>query len=120
LSLFTSFSALTLSEQNYTTVGFKKIRAPEKMFKLIKDFWDKNKENGKPENWGIGNTYTNNWLSMSSMVSVEDTGLRGGGSALKQHIWDAARDTIQEWTGQELTQVSSIKNKCLIVTGDHV
>ena len=25
---------------------------------------------------------------------------------LKQHIWDAARDTIQEWTGEELTQCS--------------
>ena len=56
------------------------------------------------------------------MVSVEDTGLRGGGFTLKQHIWDAARDTIQEWTGQELTQVRSIKGiphrkrrSCMIV-----
>ena len=40
------------------------------------------------------------------MVSVEDSGLRGGGSGLKQKIWNAARDTIQEWTGQELTQCS--------------
>jgi prolyl 4-hydroxylase len=40
------------------------------------------------------------------MVSVEDTGLRGGGNALKQAVWDAARDTISEWTGQELTQCS--------------
>ena len=40
------------------------------------------------------------------MVSVEDSGLRGGGSALKQKIWDAAKNTISEWTGQELTQCS--------------
>ena len=40
------------------------------------------------------------------MVSVEDSSLRGGGSSLKKHIWDAARDTIQEWTGQELTECS--------------
>merc|ERR1712176_1168389 len=33
-------------------------------------------------------------------------GLRGGGNRLKQKIWDAARDTIQEWTNQELTQCS--------------
>lgn len=91
---------------NYTDIGFKKIRAPEKMFKLIKEFWDKNRDNGKPENWGTGNTYTNNWQSMTLMVSVEDTKLRGGGAALKQSIWDAGRDTIQEWTGQELTQCS--------------
>ena len=98
------------SMTNYTDIGFKKIRAPEKVFKLIKEFWDKNKDKGKPENWGVGNTYTNNWISMTDMVSVEDSGLRGGGSVLKQHIWDAARDTIQEWTGQELTQVCHFTN----------
>jgi hypothetical protein len=40
------------------------------------------------------------------MVSVEDTELRGAGHKLKQAIWDAARETISEWTGQELTQCS--------------
>lgn len=40
------------------------------------------------------------------MVSVEDSQLRGGGRALKQAIWDAARSTIEEWTGQELTECS--------------
>jgi prolyl 4-hydroxylase len=40
------------------------------------------------------------------MVSVEDTGLRGGGHKLKQQLWDAARDVLQEWTGEELTQCS--------------
>jgi prolyl 4-hydroxylase len=40
------------------------------------------------------------------MVSVEDQGLRGGGSRLKQKIWDAAKDTIESWTGQEVTQCS--------------
>ena len=40
------------------------------------------------------------------MISVEDAQLRGGGNRLKQQVWDAARDTIQEWTGQELTQCS--------------
>lgn len=46
------------SMQNYTASGFKKIKAPESIFKLIKEFWDKNKENDKPEQWGVGNTYT--------------------------------------------------------------
>jgi prolyl 4-hydroxylase len=40
------------------------------------------------------------------MVSVEDSSLRGGGTKLKLAIWDAARETISEWTGQELTQCS--------------
>jgi prolyl 4-hydroxylase len=67
------------SMQNYTEVGFTKLRAPEKLFALIREFWERNKDNGKPEEWGIANTYTNNWQSASEMISVEDSGLRGGG-----------------------------------------
>ena len=40
------------------------------------------------------------------MVNVEDMRLRGAGSGIKRKIWDAARDTIQEWTGEELTDCS--------------
>ena len=49
---------------------------------------------------------SNNWLSPSAMVSVEDTSLRGGGHALKQKIWNAAKEIVSEWTGQDLTQCS--------------
>jgi hypothetical protein len=80
------------SMQNYTAVGFKKIRAPEVLFGLIQEFWEKNRDKAKPEQWGVANTYTNNWESASTMVSVEDVGLRGGGNKLKQQIWDAARE----------------------------
>ena len=38
------------------------------------------------------------------MVSVDDTSLEGAGTILKQHIWNAARDTISEWTGQQLAE----------------
>ena len=52
------------SMTNYTDVGFKKIRAPEKFYNLIKDFWDNNKDAGALEQWGTGNTYSKldaNW-----------------------------------------------------------
>jgi prolyl 4-hydroxylase len=94
------------SMTNYTDVGFKKIKTPPKVWKLISEFWEKNKDKRLPENWPKGNTYTNHWAAPTYMISVENTGLRGGGGILKQAIWDAARDTIQEWTGQELTQCS--------------
>mmetsp|Transcript_8069 Transcript_8069/g.11725 ORF Transcript_8069/g.11725 Transcript_8069/m.11725 type:complete len:513 (+) Transcript_8069:63-1601(+) len=94
------------SMTNYTDVGYKKIRAPPEVMSLISEFWEANKERGTLETWGTANTYTNNWASPTYMVSVENNGLRGGGSRLKQKIWDAARDTIQEWTNQELTQCS--------------
>lgn len=40
------------------------------------------------------------------MLSVENRNLIGGGLPLKNMIWDLARSTIQEWTGQDLTQSS--------------
>jgi prolyl 4-hydroxylase len=83
------------SMQNYTELGFKKIRAPPEVYSLIKEFWDKNKDKATLENWGVGNSYTNNWEAPSTMVSVEDSGLRGGGRALKKKVWNAARDVIQ-------------------------
>ena len=32
--------------------------------------------------------------------------VEGGGYTLKQHVWNAARDTIQEWTGHKLAECS--------------
>ena len=40
------------------------------------------------------------------MVSVENAALEGGGYVLKQHIWNAARDTIEEWTGYKQAECS--------------
>jgi prolyl 4-hydroxylase len=92
--------------QNYTHMGFKKIKAPPEIFKMIKEFWDKNKDKRSLEQWGVGNTYTNNWASPTYMVSVEDSKLRGGGAKLKQQIWDSAYDTVSRWTEQQLTECS--------------
>ena len=43
---------------NYTKLGYTKIKAPEHVFKLIKEFWDANKGREKPERWHAGNIYT--------------------------------------------------------------
>lgn len=94
--------------QNYTDLGFKKIKAPPEVWAAVKKFWEENKDrsNWKNENWPRGNTYTNHWTAPTYMVNVEDMRLRGAGSGIKRKIWDAARDTIQEWTGEELTDCS--------------
>ena len=68
------------SMQNYTDTGFKKIRAPEPLRKLLTEYWETNKDKKKGEQWSTGNTYTNHWAAPTYMVSVEDQGLRGGGS----------------------------------------
>jgi prolyl 4-hydroxylase len=40
------------------------------------------------------------------MVAVENSDLRGGGRTFCLKIWDAAKDIISEWTGQELAYSS--------------
>lgn len=40
------------------------------------------------------NTYVNHWEITSKMVSIEDTRMIGGGSVLKQKIWNAARSVL--------------------------
>jgi hypothetical protein len=39
------------SMQNYTASGFKKDQGTRIYLKLIKEFWDKNKDSDKPEQW---------------------------------------------------------------------
>jgi prolyl 4-hydroxylase len=99
------------SMQNYTDLGFTKIKTPPKVWELLQEFWKSNDPTGdihtaKAENWSRGNSYANHWVSPTYMVSVEDTSLRGGGYKLKDAIWDAARETLQEWTGEELQPCS--------------
>ncbi|CAB9529888.1 Ankyrin Repeat [Seminavis robusta] len=95
------------SMENYTDVGFKKIRAPPRVAKIIQDFWEQNKDKQVPEVWPEGNIYLNHWESPSMMVSVDDTGLRGSGYHLKRNIWDSAQSTISQWAGgQDVTPVS--------------
>lgn len=92
---------------NYTDTGFKKIKAPEAVMKLIREHWERNKDKKSKEAWPMGNTYVNHWASPTYMVSVEDQNLRGSaGSKLKSEIWDAAKTTIEEWTGMELKPTS--------------
>jgi prolyl 4-hydroxylase len=91
---------------NLTATGFKKIRAPPNLKKLVDEFWEKNKDKDKPENWPSGNSFVNHWDAPTTLVSVDDTGLRGSGANLKEHIWAAASATLEEWTQEELQPVS--------------
>jgi len=94
------------SVYNYTKLGYTKIRAPDHVFRLIKEFWDKNRGKETPENWHPANIYTNHWKAPTYLLSVENAELDGAGYVLKQHIWNAARDTIEEWTGHKQAECS--------------
>jgi prolyl 4-hydroxylase len=86
---------------NYTSTGYKKIKAPKLLFDLLSAHWEANKHLKTQEVWFVGNTYTNHWESPTNMVSVEDGKLRGAGAQLKITLWDAVKSTIEEWTGME-------------------
>ncbi len=88
--------------QNFTDVGYKKIRAPEHIYKIITEFWEANKDNESNEDWRDGNSFVNYWENPSTMVSVENSTLIGGGAELHDTIWNVTKDLISAWTGQEL------------------
>jgi prolyl 4-hydroxylase len=91
---------------NFTSTGFKHIKAPANLWNLLKTHWDLNKDAVEQEVWSKGNVYTNHWESPTYMISVEDTNLPGAGLELKNAIWDAAQPVIEEWTGMELQATS--------------
>lgn len=68
---------------------------------LLFAHWEANKDKQEKENWSTGNIYVNHWASPTYMVSVENQALRGGGFQLKNKIWSAVKNTIEEWTGME-------------------
>lgn len=94
------------TQHNYTTLGFKKMRVPEDVFSALRSFYDSNKANKKLEQWSRGYTYTNHWSSPTYMVSPEDSNLRGGGTTLKNFIWEGISPIIEEWTGHKLRPTS--------------
>ena len=90
------------SIMNFTETGFRKIRAPDDVMKLVFDFWEDNKEQMVFETATPTYIYANQWESPTYMVSVENTELKGAGPDLKKKIWDAAKNTMEEWTGMEV------------------
>lgn len=106
LTLTNACLLISIRPQNYTGTGFKKLKAPPKLWDLISNYWNTNHDKKKVEEWPMGNIYTNNWAAPTYMVSVENDQLPGGGHDLKDQIWDAARPTLEAWTGMKLRPTS--------------
>jgi hypothetical protein len=92
------------SVYNYTSKGYKKTRVPLKLFALLRDFWDKNKDNAEPE-WNSVTVYQNSWKYNTDVVHVGQE--RSGGSPkLNKAVYDAVKPLLEEWTGHYLDPVS--------------
>ncbi len=97
-----------LEFQNYTTVGFHKVRAPPEITAILNKFWkrqftsitgDDDDDNMPNEIWSRGNTYTNHWSSPTKLLSITDS------SSLKI-IWDVSKEVLEQWTGVQLSPSS--------------
>jgi len=93
-----------MSMRNFTEQGFLHTRAPEKGFRLLKEFWQKHREQADTE-WHSINTYHNMWESPPTLVNVQDAKL-GGGTEIQKEIWEMVRLSLEEWTGQHLAPCS--------------
>ena len=58
------------SMKNFTQKGFTKIRAPDHVFQLLKDFWEANRDREKLELWHAGNIYTYVRYEYSCLVFI--------------------------------------------------
>lgn len=88
-----------ISMVNYTSGGFRKVRAPPDLQKLLSEFWETNKGKAVDEEWDSGNIFTNHWEVPTKFVDVSDDELVGGGESLMEAIWTVAKKEVEEWTG---------------------
>ena len=60
------------TQQNYTELGFAKVKAPEGAIRPLQKFFADHMDRAAPEQWPAGNTYTNHWEEPTMMLSLED------------------------------------------------
>lgn len=94
-----------MSMRNFTNMGFQKIKAPDGVFSLLKEFWELNRANATQE-WHSINTYHNMWEAPPTLVNVQDSSVPGGGKEMQDRIWEMSRSVLEEWTGQHLAPCS--------------
>ena len=93
--------------QNYTDIGFKKIKAPKKSFEMLQKFWNANhKENEKVELWGPANVYTNHWAAPTYMVDASSHRYPHGGGSLTWEVERETKNILENWTLEKLERTS--------------
>ena len=72
------------------------MKFPEDEFKLLLNFYEKNKENRVKEIKEVGDTTNNYWESPSYLIDTGDKEL-GGGDELEIPILKAAGEILSKW-----------------------
>ena len=68
---------------------------------LINKFWKQKfttPDNISNETWSLANTYTNHWESPTKMLNLDST--------KRKVIWEASKESLEQWTGVELSPTS--------------
>lgn len=82
--------------------GFRKVRAPPSLQKLLLEFWENNKDDAEEEEWGPGDISTNHWKYPTKMIDIHDIEYIGGGKDLANAVWDVAKTEVEGWTGMKV------------------
>lgn len=90
---------------NYTQTGFAKIAAPPAVWEILNGFWLENKGAAVRENSELNTPSNFLFQSSPQIVSLLNRTL-GGTKSFRQRIWQAARPTLEEWSGQRLAPSS--------------
>lgn len=80
--------------RNYTETGFLKIRAPDAVFRIIREFWEAN-NNMQTVEWDHPSSYHNTWEAQTTILRVDNKTLNGGGMQLHTAIANAARSAME-------------------------
>lgn len=101
--------------RNYTETGFLKIKAPDSVFKIVKEFWDANRDMQTIE-WKSVNPYHNSWEAPPTILRVDNKTLIGGGPHLQAAIANAARDAMEVRSSSETVCRARYFHSCSMLT----
>jgi len=86
---------------SFTDVGFKVMKAPDKMWSMIHDYYTEQLPSQlEVEEWPDANTYVNHWSAPTYMVRLPEEWQPGG--KLKREIFQTVQPILESWSGREL------------------
>jgi prolyl 4-hydroxylase len=92
--------AVPAQQTNFTSAGYAKVRAPEKAFEQLSQFWKARKEEQRVEEKWSGNTYANHWVSPTEMLSIDEQ------PVIKRMVTEQVQEILEAWSGQTLIPTS--------------
>lgn len=93
--------------ENYTHVGYAKVKTPPIIRQLLQKFWSDNIGHEIVERWSPGNTYVNHWDVPTKMLDVGREDLPS--PLTNQQRWtlvQQVQSVLEEWTKQSLVFTS--------------